>query len=307
MEKRTKILSAFIIIIIFITATLAIYYHTLQTTNQLPSGEPSDWQITVTGDVMQQRTWTLKEISKMPLTSVNTVINGENATYIGVSLLEFCNQSGMLWDAGPIDIIGANGQSVTLNVFQAWNSTAYPRYQINNRIILAFVKNGQWMTNETGGPVELITPWFGEQYQIESVADLNIGLWTVSISGAVSNPLTFTGENMTNFQERTIESEFAPGDSPQVTANWTGLSMLGLLQVSNMSNKATMITVVAIDGYEENFTIQQIKDSQMLIGFQENYTYLPLSQGGPFRLFLPVNEYKWGYRWAKFVCQVIVS
>lgn len=288
-------------------ATVAIYYRTLQTTNPLPSGEPPDCQITVTGSVRQERTWTLKEISEMPLTNVNVVTDGENTTYIGVSLLEFCNQSGMFWDAGPIRIIATNGQSVTLNVFQAWNSTAYPRYQINNRIILAFVKDGQWMTKETGGPVKLITPAFGEQYQVDSVADLNIGLWTVSISGAVSNPLTFTGENMTNFQERTIESEFAPGDSPQVTANWTGLSMLGLLQASNMSNKVKMITIIAIDGYEENFTIQQIKDSQMLVGFKENSTYLPLSQGGPFRLFLPVDEYKWGYRWAKFVCQVVVS
>ncbi|HYB93107.1 MAG TPA: molybdopterin-dependent oxidoreductase [archaeon] len=112
---------------------------------------------------------------------------------------------------------------------------------------------------------------------------------------------------MTNFQQRTIESEFAPGDSPELTANWIDISMISLLQIANVSNKATMITVQAIDGYQQNLPFQQIEDMQMFIGFKENTTYLTLYQGWPFRLFLPVNEYKWGYLWIKFVSQIIVS
>jgi len=107
------------------------------------------------------RNWTLKEITEMPLTEVQTVANGGNVTYVGVNLLEFCNQSGMLWYAGLIDVIGASGQAAALNVFQTWSSTTYPRYQIYNRIILAFAKNGEWMTNKTDRSVQLIAPGFG--------------------------------------------------------------------------------------------------------------------------------------------------
>jgi DMSO/TMAO reductase YedYZ molybdopterin-dependent catalytic subunit len=307
MKKRSQIASISLVIVIAAAIVATLYYGTLPAKSLLPSGEPAQWQISVTGAVEQDRTWSLKDMTNMPLTEVTTMTNGDNETYLGVSLLEFCNQSSIRWDAGSINVIGVSGQRATLSVFQAWNSTAYPRYQIRNRIVLAFTRNGQWLTNETGGPVRLVTPGFGAKYQVDGVAQVDIGLWTVSVSGAVSNPLTFTGENMTNFQQKTIESEFAPGDSPEVTANWTGLSMSSVLRTSRMSNEARMITVIAIDGYEENFTIQQINDTQMLVGFKENTKYLTLDQGGPFRLFLPVNEYKWGYRWVKFLSRIVVS
>src|SRR5208283_4929685 len=150
MQKRTKILAIFVLAII-VVATFVVYLQMEPSASQLPSGKPPNWQIMVSGEVKQEVTMTLKEMTQMPLTTVNTVIDGENATYKGVTLLDFCTRNGMDWDAGPINIISANGDEATLTAFQAWNSTSYPYYQNNNRIMLVFVKNGQWMTNETGG------------------------------------------------------------------------------------------------------------------------------------------------------------
>lgn len=307
MQKRTRILAVSVLAIIVVAAIVAAYFQMMPITNQLPSGQPPQWQVKVEGDVEQEKTVTLKEMTQMPLTTVNTIIDGENATYKGVTLLDFCNKSSMFWDAGPIDVISANGERATLTTFQAWNSTFYPYYQINNRIMLVFVKNGQWLTDETGGPVRLIAPYFADAYQVENVAEVDIGLWTVSVSGAVSNPLTITGENVTDFQQTTVHAEFFPGGEPNRTSDWTGASMMTVLKAANMSNTADMVTFIAIDGYEQNFTITQIQDSQMLLGYIENGKAFPLNQGGPFRLFLPTEQYKWGQYWVKFVHMIIVS
>jgi DMSO/TMAO reductase YedYZ molybdopterin-dependent catalytic subunit len=306
MQKRTKILAISVLAII-VVATFVAYFQMKPSTNQLPTGNPQQWQIKVSGEVKQEVTTTLKEMTQMPLTTVNTVIDGENATYKGVTLLEFCERSGMDWDAGAINIISANGDEATVSVFQAWNSTSFPRGQNNSRIMLAFVKNGQWMSNGTGGPVRLIAPDFSDQYQLESVAEVNIGLWTMSVSGAVSNPLTITGENVTDFQQTTVHSEFVPGDEPNRTSDWTGASMMSVLNAAKMSNTAETVTIIAVDGYEQNFTISQIQAAQMQLGYMENGKALPLDQGGPFRLFLPTQEYKWGYYWVKFVKEIVVT
>ncbi len=310
MKKNTALFSTITIAIVVLAAFASIYYlgafnKNNQVTSVLPNGEPPLWQIKITGDVEQEKTLTLKEIAQMPLTNVTANINGENATYIGVPLFDFSNKTGISWDAGPIDFISTNGNKATLNIFQAYNSSAYPYYYNNNVIMVAFVKNGQWMTNETGGPVKLVAPYFADKYQVENVAEIHFNPWTISISGEVSNPLFITKENLTSFQSRTVYAEFAP--SEKRWSNWTGLPMLDVLQAANTSDRAEKVTIIAVDGYTKDYTLEQVADGQMLIGFYENGKPLPQSQGGPFRLFAPTDQYKWAQYWVKFVNQIIVS
>ena len=305
-------ISAIIAVVLIVTATFAAY-QSLQgnrsnsppKTSPLPPGEPPQGQIKVTGDFAQEKTWTVKELSKMPLT--NVTILGDINNYTGVTLIEFCNQTSLNWDAGPLNVIGANGNSAMLSVFQAWNSTYYPYYYNNNVIVLAFIKNGQWMTNNTGGPVKLVAPYFLPEYQVQNVAEIHSNPWVISISGDVANSLVITGKNLTCVPPKTVHAEFRPGGETNRTSDWTGLPVMDVLQAANMLERAEKITIVAIDGYEKNYTLDQVRDGQMMIGYQENGQPLPTAQGGPFRLFAPTDQYKWGQYWVKFVSQIIVS
>ena len=134
MKKTTKIVSI-ILIAIIVTITIAsasIYYpNGAQTAPQVkvPDGVAPEWQIKVSGNVEQEKTWTLEEITHMPLTRVTAEVNGENATFGGVALVDFCNKTGAKWDTQTIKVISTDGQSAALNIFQAWNSTEYPYYQ----------------------------------------------------------------------------------------------------------------------------------------------------------------------------------
>jgi DMSO/TMAO reductase YedYZ molybdopterin-dependent catalytic subunit len=309
MNKKIAILATIIVIVVLLAATFTTYYvlqgPALKEASFLPSGEPPQWQIRITGDVDKEKTFTLKEISQMPLTNVTAVVNGENATYVGVPFYDFCNVTGMQWDVGPIDVINAQGTQATLNIFQAYNSSAYPYYYTRNVIMLAFVKNGQWLTNETGGPLKLIAPYFAAEYQVENVEQLHFNPWTISISGEVTNPLVMTRQNLTSFQSTTVYAEFAP--SEKRWSNWTGVPILSVLQAANMSQRAEKITIIAVDGYEKNYTLDQVSDGHMLIGYAENDSPLPHTQGGPFRLFAPTDQYKWAQYWVKFVSEIKVS
>jgi DMSO/TMAO reductase YedYZ molybdopterin-dependent catalytic subunit len=108
-------------------------------------------------------------------------------------------------------------------------------------------------------------------------------------------------------QSQTIHAEFRPGGEPNLTSDWTSIPILGPLQSAGASNHAEQISVIRIDGYEQNFTLDQVSDGKMMIGYQENGNPLPLSEGEPFRLFAPTPQYKWGQYWVKFIQKIIVS
>lgn len=312
MKKTTKILSiALIAVIIVVTITSVILYYPIDTQNTepqvvLPAGNAPECHIKVSGNVRQEKTFNLNEITQMPLTRIIAEYNGETATFEGVALIDFCNKTGSLWDTGTINVNSADGKTASLNVFQAWNSTEYPYYQESNRIILAFIKNGEWMTQETGGPVKLITPSFGAEYQIDSVEEVQLEKWTITVSGAVSTPLTITSTNLADFEQQTVHAAFVPGDGERVS-DWTGLAMLEVLESAGMSDRADKITIVAIDGYTKDYTLREVAKSNMLIGFAENGEHFSQDHGGPYRLFCPVEEYKWAQFWVKFVSEIIVT
>jgi len=272
----------------------------------LPDAEPPEWQVTVSGDGLQEKVWTLEEISEMPLTTVIREVDGENATYVGVTLYDFCFRIGMPWDTESIKVVGGNEQVASLNIYQAWNSTVYPYYQVNNRIALVFVRNGEWLTEASMGPVLLVAPYFPEEYQVQRVSEVHLGSWTISVSGKVPNPLVISSQNLTLFEELTVEAQFVPGDGER-TSDWTGLSVLDVLEAANRSNRASKMTVVAVDGYEKTYTMQEVEEAQMLIGYKENGNYLQQSQGGPYRIFCTAEKYKWAQFWVKFIKEIIIA
>jgi DMSO/TMAO reductase YedYZ molybdopterin-dependent catalytic subunit len=161
------------------------------------------------------------------------------------------------------------------------------------------------MTSETGGPLKLIAPYFPAESQVENVAEIRFKPWTVSVIGEVENPIVLTLANITSIQPRTVYAEFAP--SEKRWSNWTGLPILDVLEAANVSDRAEKITITAVDGYEKNYTLQQVEEGEMLIGYAENDYPLSHSDGGPYRLFAPTDQYKWAQFWVKFISEIYVS
>jgi DMSO/TMAO reductase YedYZ molybdopterin-dependent catalytic subunit len=284
LNKNKKISLTFFILVVVIIAVISSYYiiKVPGQTNLLPSGQPPQAQIKITGDVSSEKTFTVKDLSGMPLKNVTNTIKGETASYVGVTLIELLSKAGAGWDTGNITVLASDGYNKTINFYQVFNSTQYP----GKEVILAFVKDSTWITNASEGPFKLITPGFTSAYNVKSVTELNLQPWTISIVGT-STPMTLTGSNITNYETKTVQAAFAPGGEPQITANWTGVSLWSILQASGIPEGASKVTVTAVDGYSQDFTVTQVQSLGMLMGFKENGQYLTPVNGQPFRLFVP--------------------
>ena len=307
-KTAKKAATAAIAIAVIIIALVAVTYYlpgnSAQTgTLTLPTGTPPSAQLKIAGNVAAEKTFTITELSQMPLTNVTYTIKGETATYIGVTITDLLNKTGASWDNGFITVIAGDGYKNTINTYQAYNSTQYP----GNEFILAFTKDGQWITNSTEGPLKLIVPGLTSNYNIKNVAEINLQPWTVTINGEVSNPMTLTGGNITNFEVKTVNAAFAPGGDAQRTSDWTGVTISSILENSGVASSSTKITVVAIDGYSREFTLEQVYSTGMLLGYQENSAYLSPNDGQPFRLFVPTEEFKWGQNWVRWVSEITIS
>jgi DMSO/TMAO reductase YedYZ molybdopterin-dependent catalytic subunit len=305
LNKNKKIaLSAVAITVVLIA--LASTYYIIQSPTKgsslLPSGQPPESQITVTGDVLTQKTLTVKDVSQMPLTNVTSTIKGETANYVGVTLLTLLNKAGASWDTGAITIIGSDNYNKTINFYQIYNSTQYR----GNEVIVAIAKNGKWITDTSEGPFKLITPSLASSYNVRSIQKINLQPWTITINGT-NLPMTLVSSNLTNFEIKTVAAAFAPGGEPQRTSNWTGVSLWIILQASGIPASASKVTVTAVDGYGRNYTITQVQNLGILIGFQENGQYLTPVNGQPYRLIVPNEDFKWGQYWVRWVTQVTVS
>lgn len=307
MNRNFKITAAVAAVAIVIIAIVATAYYlqanTPQTNALIPAGNPPSVQLKITGDLSTEKNFSIADLEQMPLTSVTTTIKGETAAYYGVTITQLLSTTDASWDAGFIEVSASDGFSRTINTFQAYNSTQYP----GNEYILAFAKDGQWITDTTEGPLKLITPDLASNYNVKSVAEINLQPWTITINGSVTYPMTLTSSDILAFGDETVTAPFAPGGEPQRTSDWTGVPLSSILEASGASSGASKITVTAIDGYSREFTIDQVHSTGMLIGYKENGAYIPANDGAPFRLFVPTEEFKWGQNWVRWVSEIIVS
>jgi DMSO/TMAO reductase YedYZ molybdopterin-dependent catalytic subunit len=305
LDKNKKIILSVVAIAIVVIAGASTYLLVAlpaAKTSLLPSGQVPQGQVTVTGDIPTPATLTVKDLSVLPLTNVTVTIKGETGTYVGVTLLDVLNKAGASWDTGFITLIGSDGYSKTINFYQAYNSTLYPGMQI----ILAFAENGKWLPGTSNGPFWLIAPGFAPSYDVYSVTQINLQPWTISVTGTTT-PMTLISSNITKYGTQTVQATFAPGGQPQITANWTGVSLWNILQAGGIPAGASSVTVTGIDGYSQQFTPSQAQSIGMLIGYQENGQYLTPSMGQPYRLVLPSADYKWGRYWVSWIAQITVT
>jgi DMSO/TMAO reductase YedYZ molybdopterin-dependent catalytic subunit len=306
-KTRKIVLASISIALVIIALAASIYYLTrvpaLTSNLDLPRGNPPNVQLKITGDVAEEKTLNINDLSQLPMTNVTTIIKGETAIYLGVTMLQFINHSGASWDAGFINIIASDGFNKTINTYQAYNSTQYP----GKEIILAFAKNGNWITDIDEGPLKLITPGLASNFNVKSVSEIRLQPWTINVTGAVSNPLLLTSRNLTNYETKKVQAALAPGGEPQRTSEWTGVSLWSILQASGLSEGSSKVTVSAIDGYSREYTIQQSKELGILIGYKENGSYLTPVNGQPYRLVVPMEDFKWGQYWVRWVSGVTVA
>jgi DMSO/TMAO reductase YedYZ molybdopterin-dependent catalytic subunit len=294
-----------VVLAIVILLGVSIYYFTENSAlpPALPAGTPPDVELKITGDVETEKTLTIADLKQMPLTLVTQTSDGETANYVGIEVTELLKNVGAEWDVGLVSFRSEDVTKCTIDTYQAYNSTLFSGYEF----ILAFAKNGQWLSNQPQGPFVLVAPGLERNKVVFGITEINLQPWIIVVNGAVNKQLIITGKDLEDYQTKTVQATYAPPDGPQRVSNWTGITLSSILQVSGVSSDASKVTISAVDGYSKDFSLQEAQNLGLLIGYQENGVALSKVESQPFRLVVPSEEFKWAQFWVKWVSEIKVT
>ena len=128
---------------------------------------------------------------------------------------------------------------------------------------------------------------------------------TLKIEGKVGKELKFTLEELKKMNDFVFEADFFSLNSfgTKKYFHFKGVNLWSLLeQKCEISNDATSVSIIAEDGYEMVFTVEQVKkqdyiDEQnpemlypMIIAWEEDKVEYDVSEGAPFKLVVGQKE-----------------
>jgi DMSO/TMAO reductase YedYZ molybdopterin-dependent catalytic subunit len=137
----------------------------------------------------------------------------------------------------------------------------------------------------------------------ESDPVIDPAAFTLTVSGLVETPLSFTFDDLTS-----MEAEERLADLPCVegwteTALWKGTRLAPLLEQAGVLEGADNVVFSSPGGYTTSLTLADIEETDPLLAYGANGEMLPHEQGFPLRLVVPDRL---GYKWIKWVTAIEV-
>ncbi len=160
--------------------------------------------------------------------------------------------------------------------------------------------------------ITLILPVFLTRYEMENdLQSVEAPEWFV-IEGLVEEPLNLTYAELWNFpllSEVTMLHCVGSGEppyGPSVIYNWTGVPLFYLLSMAKVT-PGTYREVVfnATDGFSSSVLLETAMHSSTILALESNGTDLEQMSGfgSGYRVVLPC---RWGYKWVKWIRQIVV-
>lgn len=132
------------------------------------------------------------------------------------------------------------------------------------------------------------------------------------IEGLVENPLNLTYADLRSFpllsEVTTLEciGSGRPPYGPEVTYNWTGVPLFHLLNMAKIiSGGYREVVFNASDGFSSSVSLEIAMDPTSILALEANGTDLEelSGLGSGYRVAFPC---RWGYKWVKWVKQIII-
>jgi DMSO/TMAO reductase YedYZ molybdopterin-dependent catalytic subunit len=137
-----------------------------------------------------------------------------------------------------------------------------------------------------------------------------VQIGTIQITGQVNNPLNITFSQLQTYTQITIQVTLSSSSrlSDNGVFNYTGVTLKTLLEHAEFFANATSVYIQASDGYGTNISINDALNSNTIIAYQKNGSFLtPLKDDGegPLRLIIGSDQY--AQRWVRGVATIQVS
>lgn len=117
--------------------------------------------------------------------------------------------------------------------------------------------------------------------------------WTLTVTGAVGNPVELTWEEFLELPSTTDVSNFhcVTGWS-KLDCEWTGVGFQEVLELVRPKPNASHVMVGSADGYTTNLALDDLKCDDVLLAYKFEGEPLDPDHGGPLRLVVP-HKYAW--------------
>ena len=136
----------------------------------------------------------------------------------------------------------------------------------------------------------------------DSPPPLAEGAWQLTITGAVTRPLSFTYAQLRALPTQTQTATLDCTGGWYTEQEWQGISLADLLEQAGVQDSADSITVRAVSGYARRFTLAEARRYLLAWGVAGE----PLSHGHGFPLRLVASD-KRGVEWVKWITQLHVN
>jgi DMSO/TMAO reductase YedYZ molybdopterin-dependent catalytic subunit len=127
---------------------------------------------------------------------------------------------------------------------------------------------------------------------------IDAGAYTLSITGRVSAPKTFSYDDVLRFPHFKKVVRLSCVEGWDVTALWEGVLLRDLIDEAGPLPGAGSVIFRTADGDSTSLDLDYIVGRGVMLAFRINDVPLPPERGYPFRV---IAEDKWGYKWAKWV------
>ncbi|MBN1923738.1 MAG: molybdopterin-dependent oxidoreductase [Nanoarchaeota archaeon] len=134
---------------------------------------------------------------------------------------------------------------------------------------------------------------------------VNIDNYTLSVKGLVNNSLELTyDEVLNNYQaySKVITLYCVEGWTAKIL--WEGVLLKDLISEAGALPEANTVVFTAYDGYTSSIPLDYVINNDILLAYKMNNVVLPPERGYPFQV---VAEDKWGYKWVKWVTNIILT
>jgi DMSO/TMAO reductase YedYZ molybdopterin-dependent catalytic subunit len=112
--------------------------------------------------------------------------------------------------------------------------------------------------------------------------------WQLSISGAVSNPLTVNYKELAKMPQTDLKDIFMDKSTGEDSVgSWSGVLLADLLTRSNAEGDYVSITAIAADGYAIEITRNELKNAIVALKEEGEWIQNSDTEHGPIRLVCP--------------------
>lgn len=124
--------------------------------------------------------------------------------------------------------------------------------------------------------------------------------WTLTVGGAVENPITWSWEHFLAQPQIQCVSDFHCVTTWSTFDNrWEGVGFRHLISLVRPPPSARFVLFTSYDGYTTNLPFEACDDDDVLLTWKWNGEPLVTEHGGPVRMIVP-KRYAWkGAKWVK--------